>query len=699
MIAQRYRTVLTKDCSSINHIIEVVSVEGSADSPYLVTGGLEQKVQIFNVHLDLIQEIQFKGWIRCSTVVDLDGDGNLEFSIGSGDSTVRVFKYSSEDHLFFELWSYTFKNKVSSISSGDINCDGRIEIIAGSWDKTVKVFDGLTGTLLWDLNFSDWVTKLAVLDSNSDGVPEIIIGLKKGQFGVINGFTGECYWDFAFPKRINDFNVVFLANNQFPHLIAGGNGKILYFFDYQGKLVDKFETPDRILSITHGDINGNGVNEIILGLANNVLEVYESDFNLPNSETNDELEDNIKVKLRWKARLSNTPTDIKIHDIYDDSIPRIILTGYSKQIKILEDFYYGKEQVIVQEFDRKAVKSLPLNQKLVIHELIGKDFENKLLLDKDFFFFPKKIQLQGYPLHSQIKTIYNDLVEKIEKPLDFYLDLDIPLLNGDNLSLLEQLITNLLKKQGNTTKKKIISILSSLNDFTEEKISSAIVKLKNLGDINYSRKKPQGYYFVSKETTLIKKPKMITKTIQDKPIIETVSTSENKESIFIEILSKEGTVGSKLKLEKIMIESGLTTEEFITIFKSLKEQNILIYSRSTPRGYSVLEPTIVENLSEIIIPTKSLTKSVKKLSSKPIAKTLKKKKLTEKTVEIDQDIKDKFINLIQTNPPISSKLKLIGFMIAQGIEKKNAEIIFSELKQDGFLKYSQKKPKGYSINK
>ena len=149
MIAQRYRTVLTKECSSINHILEVVSVKGSADSPFLVTGGLEQKVQIFNVHLDLIQEIQFKGWIRCCTVTDLDGDGNKEFSIGSGDSTVRTFKYSSDDHQFFELWSYSFKNKVSSIASGDINNDGRVEIVAGSWDKTLKVFDGLTGNLLW----------------------------------------------------------------------------------------------------------------------------------------------------------------------------------------------------------------------------------------------------------------------------------------------------------------------------------------------------------------------------------------------------------------------------------------------------------------------------------------------------------------------------------------------------------------------
>ena len=245
------------------------------------------------------------------------------------------------------------------------------------------------------------------------------------------------------------------------------------------------------------------------------------------------------------------------------------------------------------------------------------------------------------------------------------MDLDIPINKKDDLSLLEQSITDLLKEQGNMTKKRIIYTLSSSNDFTEEKISSAIINLKNLGVINYSRKKPQGYYLVSQEITQIEK----SKRIQEKSISESVSATKEIVLIFIDALSKEGTVGSKLKLEKLMIGSGLTTEEFLTVFKSLKEQNIIKYSRSAPRGYSVQGSAAVEKQTEIIIQKKDTKSSVKKLREKPITVPLKIS-VNRKTTAINQDIKEKFIRLIQTNPPISSKLKLIEFMVTQGIEKK-----------------------------
>ncbi|MCP4760945.1 MAG: hypothetical protein GY870_04125, partial [archaeon] len=101
MIAQRYRTISIKETESINKCLDIALVN---DVPYIITGGVENKLYIYNFDLELLQEIKFNGWIRSCSVVDLDNDLNQELIIGSGDNTLRVFKYI--DSQFEELWHY-----------------------------------------------------------------------------------------------------------------------------------------------------------------------------------------------------------------------------------------------------------------------------------------------------------------------------------------------------------------------------------------------------------------------------------------------------------------------------------------------------------------------------------------------------------------------------------------------------------------
>ena len=252
MIHQRYRTLVKKESPSINQCLKIANIAGK---PYIITGGNEGKVYIYKIDanneniIEIVQTIDFAGWIRDVVVIDLDEDRNDEITIASGDNTIRVFKFNEAESKFNELWQYAFDKKVTAVAGGNINLDNRVEIVAGSWDGSVKVFDAITGTLLWELKFSDWITSLKILDTNWDGIPEIVLGLKKGQLGIINGTTGECYWDFLFPKRVNDYDLVVLSQNEFPHLIVGGDDNKLYCFDYMGNLVQITNVDDRILTI------------------------------------------------------------------------------------------------------------------------------------------------------------------------------------------------------------------------------------------------------------------------------------------------------------------------------------------------------------------------------------------------------------------------------------------------------------------
>jgi hypothetical protein len=472
MICQRYRTLIKKECPSINQCLKIATVAGK---PYIITGGNEQKVYIYNINFEIIQTIDFDGWIRDCIVIDLDHDKNDEFAIASGDNTLRIFKFT--ETKFAELWRYTFDKKVTAVAGGDINLDNRDEIIAGSWDGSVKVFDAISGTLLWELQFSDWITSLKILDTNWDGIPEIVLGLKKGQMGIINGTTGECYWDFLFPKRMNDCDLVVLSNNEYPHLLVGGDDNKLYCFDYMGNLIQIVNVDDRILTLTHGDIDGDGSNEVILGLANKHLVVYSSHDNTDSnhddticlanvgmvgnieentlqslmelnqlsesenlsdsSSSNDNIEssinhsaldnpesaitegfkddiddqlykveivktdstDIVSLKYRWKATLPNAATNICVYDLFQDHLPKIVLTGYFKELRVIEDIANKKKNEVQPIFSSKLKNPSPKNQEKVIRELLDDEYDEKSINDmfikndwkQDFFFFPKKI--------------------------------------------------------------------------------------------------------------------------------------------------------------------------------------------------------------------------------------------------------------------------------------------------------------------
>ena len=398
MISQKYKTVAKVEMPAINQCLDVARIKGK--DPVIITGGNDNNAYIVNNKLEIIQTMPFSGWVRSCCVFDIGNDGTDEIAFASGDNTLKIFEYSSEKDEYVSLWDYHFKNKVTSVAAADINADGRIEILAGSWDKTVKVFDAETGKILWELEFSDWITQIKTLDVNWDGIPEILICLKKGQFLVINGLTGACIWDHQFKKRITDCDLVSLADNEYPHLILGGEGKITYIFDYEGNLIKKIPMKDLVVSISHGDVSGNGYQEVIIGLANRRIYVYETGAEDDSESANgsestngsesgvksDSIIPNINLKIRWSA-LVDTIMGMKVFDILSDGIPKIVITGYGKTLKIIKDFHFGKESDI-SHVKHNVDKSGLENNKQVIRSIADK--QKTALIEDEFFFFPNQ---------------------------------------------------------------------------------------------------------------------------------------------------------------------------------------------------------------------------------------------------------------------------------------------------------------------
>jgi len=643
MLAQRYKTHLRKECPAINQCVVTAT---TSDSLFIVTGDIEHNVTLYDERMEFVQQIPFKGWIRCCDVFDIDNNGNHEIAIGSGDNSVRVFRYE-ENIGYVELWRYDFSNKVTTISIGDINYDGRAEVIAGGWDNSLKVFDGLTGVLLWELDFDDWVTLVKILDVNHDGLSEVVVGLKKGQLGVINGITGECIWDYQFDKRINSCDLVHLANNKYPHLLAGGDGNILYIFDLEGNLVNKLETPDRILCISHGDINNDDYNEVLLTLADKRLYVYETE------ETN--VPENTALKIRWKANLGNVGTGLTFTNHFKDNIPRIIVTGYSKDLRILEDFFYG--------MDAKKVKSshyVPpklTNHEDKLRELLGNDVDLEFYDQADAFFFPKTIE-----------TLNQLIPSKFQSKSESYSFMNLKEIY-ENKCLLDHQMEKIQIDSMGTSKPMVIfpPYIDNLHQIEEysDSIESPVKKKK-------SKKKPT-------------KLKAIVEIKEFPEIVTDIGLSRREK--FIQILQAAGVVSSKAKLQTLMEEKGLSTAEFEHTFDLLKDkEGILIYSKSTPRGYSI-------EIKEFGIGELEIPQVVMEQPPKPEIVALTP---TPQSSDLGSS-KEAYLDLIKENQPVSSKAKLLELGEKVNLDNKTADQLIEQFKELGVLIYSKSSPRGWTI--
>ena len=236
--------------------------------------------------------------IRSRTTCDFDGDGVDEIVTGAGPlggPHVRVLKVSGG--IITELASfYAYDPKFPggvSVACGDVTGDGVPEIITGAGPgggPHVKAFSLAGGVVTevasfyaYDPAFPGGVS-VAVGDVNGDGVAEIITGAGPGggphvrafslAGGVVTEVAGFYAYDPAFPGGVNvaagDVNgdgvaeiITGAGPGGGPHVRAfsvkdGVATEVAGFYAYDPSF------PGGV-SVAAGDVNGDGVAEIITG--------------------------------------------------------------------------------------------------------------------------------------------------------------------------------------------------------------------------------------------------------------------------------------------------------------------------------------------------------------------------------------------------------------------------------------------------
>jgi len=126
-------------------------------------------------------------------VADVDGDGLLEYVIGSNNGLVRALNVEDGS----TLWSIPIPaSDMAPISIADLDKDGDLEVVVTNndwitYDERIWVLNGLNGSVAWSYatTFSSF-RGCAIADINGDDTLDLVAGYYMGDVIAVQPFSG-----------------------------------------------------------------------------------------------------------------------------------------------------------------------------------------------------------------------------------------------------------------------------------------------------------------------------------------------------------------------------------------------------------------------------------------------------------------------------------------------------------------------------
>lgn len=93
MINKRFHQHWVFECPDA---ILTCSILKCRDNYFIAFGGHDKTLYLMSKDLQILDDIEFDGWVRCSYPMDLDGDECDELLVGAGDGACLVLKLDQE---------------------------------------------------------------------------------------------------------------------------------------------------------------------------------------------------------------------------------------------------------------------------------------------------------------------------------------------------------------------------------------------------------------------------------------------------------------------------------------------------------------------------------------------------------------------------------------------------------------------------
>lgn len=164
--------------------------------------------------------------------IDLESDGVCEFMDRGG-----VWHVSLYDDRGRKLWSYSSDVAPDKMAAGDLDGDGRLEFVVGSMD--LRLLDE-HGNLKWKREATS-VWHVEILDTNGDGTPEIVHSNSPGLI-IIRDAEGNILRQFKAPSQF--FSLTRWPNAKGKWYALGmTRDNHIQLIDFDGKMVVRYRVP------------------------------------------------------------------------------------------------------------------------------------------------------------------------------------------------------------------------------------------------------------------------------------------------------------------------------------------------------------------------------------------------------------------------------------------------------------------------
>ncbi|XP_039144805.1 LOW QUALITY PROTEIN: protein DEFECTIVE IN EXINE FORMATION 1 [Dioscorea cayenensis subsp. rotundata] len=177
----------------------------------IVVFNLDTKQVKWTADLDLsIDNGSFRAYIYSSpTVVDLDGDGNMDILVGTSFGLFYVLDHHGKVRNKFPLEMAEIQGPVVA---ADINDDGKIEIVTADTHGNVAAWT-TEGDEIWEKHLKSLIPQGPTIgDVDGDGHTDIVVPTISGNIYVLRGRDGSLVHPFPYKTQGRVMNQVLLVD-------------------------------------------------------------------------------------------------------------------------------------------------------------------------------------------------------------------------------------------------------------------------------------------------------------------------------------------------------------------------------------------------------------------------------------------------------------------------------------------------------
>ncbi|PIA54423.1 hypothetical protein AQUCO_00900758v1 [Aquilegia coerulea] len=195
---------------------EHLSELGGIDIGKYVAGGivvfdLDTRQVKWTTELDLSTDTgDFRAYIYSSpTVVDLDGDGNLDILVGTSFGLFYVLDHNGKIRNKFPLEMAEIQG---SVIAADINDDGKIELVTTDTHGNVAAWTP-EGEEIWEVHLKSLVPQRPTVgDVDGDGHTDVVVPTLSGNIYVLSGKDGSFVHPYPYRTHGRVMNQVLLVD-------------------------------------------------------------------------------------------------------------------------------------------------------------------------------------------------------------------------------------------------------------------------------------------------------------------------------------------------------------------------------------------------------------------------------------------------------------------------------------------------------